>query len=689
MVITRLEIQRFKCWRRARFDFKPGLNVVRGPNESGKSTLRAALMAVLFGNPTSSSETVQDWTSWGQAERCELKLEYTDHAGRACQLRKDFAGRKIFLHENEESFRTFKTIQAKITEELGISTEDFYNLCSSLDVRSLSDLGTAASRKQIGKILSSLMTGAVSGRDALLVLKRLEDALRELGKGLRSPSKVPGPIKSAQDRLTQLSAESAEARRILTLRGERLRELEELSRILEKEGSRLSDLDHLIEVNLKLAEADRNKALLIEQDARFEQAVELRKRIESELEELNQRLKNEAAAGFSMEEISELQDLIGRQRRLDERLPAEPSRDAASKILLVLGMSVFVIGVGLSPFKAWIGISLLLSGTAAFLAGWQRKKITNRRKHDFECRLNLFREEKEDLEKRIRSLNVRAGGLSPEEVFNSWPQSQKLSARQEALQSQLHELEPVDQEKWKVVRRELRLVEDILNDPQMVGLLLPASKLAGSQREQKELGARLSGRRQQAARLQAILEHEQSGSDKLSGLEEETAEIQQRLAYLRKREDICRLVFELLDRARKDTLNPARKVLEEQAGKLLHAFSSGRYGKIAVDDEDLSSKILITETGKWENPTVLSQGTFDQFYLGLRLALSEVLSSGKNPPLLLDEPLTALDSGRQAATLECLLRFARQRQIIFFTCRSEYDPAADQIIELSGGITDA
>ena len=671
------------------FDFKPGLNIVRGPNESGKSTLRAALMAVLFGNPTSSSETVQDWTSWGQSERCELKLEYSDHAGRVCRLRKDFADRKIFLLENEESFRTFKTIQAKIAEELGISTEDFYSLCSSLDVRSLSDLGTVASRKQIGKILSSLMTGAVSGQDALQVLKRLEDALRELGKGLRSPSKVPGPIKSVQDRLTQLSAESAEARKIMALREERLREFAELSKVIEKEGARLADIDHLIEVNSKLAAADRNQALLIEQDARFEQTVELRKRNESELEVINQGLKNEAAAGFSMEEISGLQDLTGKQRRLDERLPVDPSRDTASKILLLFGISVSLIGLGLWPFKAGLGISLLLSGFAALLAGWQRKRTSNRRKKVFECQLLLFRKEKEELEKRIGSLTARAGGRSPEEVFNSWPQSQKLFARQEALQSQLHELEPVDQEKWKRVRRELRLVEDILNDPQMASLRLPASQLAGSQREQKELGARLSGWQQQAGRLQAILEHEQSGSDKLSGWEEETAEITQRLAYLRKREGICRLTFELLDRARKDTLNPARKVLEEEAGKLLHSFSSGRYGKIAVDDEDLSSKILITETGKWENPTVLSQGTFDQFYLGLRLALSEVLSDGKNPPLLLDEPLTALDSGRQAATLECLLRFARQRQIIFFTCRPEYDQAADQIIELSGGVVDA
>ncbi|NTV53040.1 MAG: AAA family ATPase, partial [Candidatus Firestonebacteria bacterium] len=111
MVLKHLELKRFKCWRALSLDFSPGLNVILGPNESGKTTLRAALMAVLFGNPTSQSEVVERWKSWGEAERCELKLEYADRGGLACQLRKDFTDHKVFLIKGEESFKTAKLIQ--------------------------------------------------------------------------------------------------------------------------------------------------------------------------------------------------------------------------------------------------------------------------------------------------------------------------------------------------------------------------------------------------------------------------------------------------------------------------------------------------------------------------------------------------------------------------------------------------
>jgi uncharacterized protein YhaN len=102
-----------------------------------------------------------------------------------------------------------------------------------------------------------------------------------------------------------------------------------------------------------------------------------------------------------------------------------------------------------------------------------------------------------------------------------------------------------------------------------------------------------------------------------------------------------------------------------------------------VDDEDLACKVYLGETNRWEDPAVLSQGAFDQFYLSLRLALAEVLANGKkSAPFLLDEPLAAFDSERLAQTLQWLRRAAQERQILLFTCRTDYNAAADHVIEL-------
>ena len=43
MILRRLRIQRFLGLTDATFEFAPGINVIVGPNEAGKSTLRRAI----------------------------------------------------------------------------------------------------------------------------------------------------------------------------------------------------------------------------------------------------------------------------------------------------------------------------------------------------------------------------------------------------------------------------------------------------------------------------------------------------------------------------------------------------------------------------------------------------------------------------------------------------------------------
>ena len=49
MRLTRIEIDGFGCLRDFREDVTPGLHLFCGPNESGKSTLQRAILALLYG----------------------------------------------------------------------------------------------------------------------------------------------------------------------------------------------------------------------------------------------------------------------------------------------------------------------------------------------------------------------------------------------------------------------------------------------------------------------------------------------------------------------------------------------------------------------------------------------------------------------------------------------------------------
>jgi uncharacterized protein YhaN len=255
-------------------------------------------------------------------------------------------------------------------------------------------------------------------------------------------------------------------------------------------------------------------------------------------------------------------------------------------------------------------------------------------------------------------------------------------ARRDAAQRQLAGAGSVDQDHWKTLRSELRSLDDVLNDPELAPLRLAPAGLAERQRERSLLEKQVVEASHQQTSLRAMLSQDGSASDQLNELDERLAELKERLAGLETREKILRRTYDLLEKARRDTLNPAREVLEQAAGELFQKFTQGRYKKIMVDDEDLSGKVCIPETGRWDDPGILSQGTFDQFYLSLRLALSDILAGGKNPPLLLDEPFAAFDAQRLARAFELLRVLAASRQVFLFTCRPDCDPVADHIIEL-------
>ncbi|NTV52860.1 MAG: hypothetical protein HGA76_07610, partial [Candidatus Firestonebacteria bacterium] len=317
---------------------------------------------------------------------------------------------------------------------------------------------------------------------------------------------------------------------------------------------------------------------------------------------------------------------------------------------------------------------------SAFL-GWQQRsrgraarQVLGENRRQQQLRAEELAREREGWEART--------GLSPEDLLKALPGTQKLLQDIAALERSLREIEPVDEAQWKIVRRELRLSQDTLEDPEMLMLFLKPQDIAQKERERQTLTAQWEENRRQRDRIQAILEHDSLHQDMLADLDEKLCETRERLAYLEQQARVGQLAWEGLEQARRATLHPARQILETEAGNLLGLISQARYAQVSVDDEDLACRIFISETQRWEDPGVLSEGTFDQFYLSLRLALGEILAGGKKPPLLLDDPFATFDAARQGRFLDWLKIRSREQQILIFTCRSDYARHAEQVIDL-------
>ncbi|ADU50898.1 hypothetical protein Tmar_0783 [Thermaerobacter marianensis DSM 12885] len=82
------------------FRFPEGLSHWVAPNETGKSTLVAGLVAVLFGLPGGNDPVrfgQARYRHWGGAPRFEGELEFTGTDGRAYRIERDFATHKVRL----------------------------------------------------------------------------------------------------------------------------------------------------------------------------------------------------------------------------------------------------------------------------------------------------------------------------------------------------------------------------------------------------------------------------------------------------------------------------------------------------------------------------------------------------------------------------------------------------------------
>jgi exonuclease SbcC len=77
---------------------------------------------------------------------------------------------------------------------------------------------------------------------------------------------------------------------------------------------------------------------------------------------------------------------------------------------------------------------------------------------------------------------------------------------------------------------------------------------------------------------------------------------------------------------------------------------------------------FVRKDGKVVGADLLSTGTRDVLGLAIRLAMAGCLLGGREGFLVMDDPLVDMDPRRQAAAADLLSEYARERQLIVFTC---------------------
>ena len=188
-----------------------------------------------------------------------------------------------------------------------------------------------------------------------------------------------------------------------------------------------------------------------------------------------------------------------------------------------------------------------------------------------------------------------------------------------------------------------------------------------------ETAARLSAAEGELSRLRSGLAMAQGELNTLGdreALQTRREAIQEELDRRRAEYDALGAALAALEQAHSGLQARFSPALNRRAGELLAELTGGKYDKVALTQQ---FEALAEEHDGLQprRALTLSQGTADQLYLAVRLAVCELVLPAEEPcPLVLDDALANFDDGRCALALEALARLGEERQILLFTCHS-------------------
>ncbi len=131
------------------------------------------------------------------------------------------------------------------------------------------------------------------------------------------------------------------------------------------------------------------------------------------------------------------------------------------------------------------------------------------------------------------------------------------------------------------------------------------------------------------------------------------------------------LALRLLDRVKKKYEKEKQPLVIQYASEYFRAITQGEYAQISVPVGETEFAVIDNE-GTRKTIEALSRGTREQLLISIRLGLiAEYEMRSEALPIAMDDVLVNFDPERARQSAAVLEEFAKDRQILFFTCHPD------------------
>lgn len=269
MKIRRISIDGYGRFAGRTLDFAPGLQIIIGPNERGKSTVRAFIADMLYGQKRGAAQRSYDETNelrtpWESPDCYGGTLVYELQDGRQIEVARNFDKKReavqVFDRTNAREitgdFELLRNREINFAQaHLGLTKEVFL-ATATISHFSLEDLGDGDSLNQIREKLLSLADTGEEHNSADATLRLLGARAGQIGQATARTK----PLPAARARLAQIVLERQQAQGLI----DQLAEMTERRRQVMEETGTLRRRRVALDEDLRVLEAHGRAARLRE-----------------------------------------------------------------------------------------------------------------------------------------------------------------------------------------------------------------------------------------------------------------------------------------------------------------------------------------------------------------------------------------------------------------------------------------
>ena len=624
MIIKEIQLTNFGKFNHKNVSLEPGLNIIYGENEAGKTTLHTFIRGMLFGiekqrGKASGRDVYSKYEPWENPSNYQGIM----------RIENDGTNYRIERNFNREH-RLFRVINEdegiELTEEqieelfAGLDESCYYNTISISQLGSVTD-------KELEVILKNYAANLGATKSMEIDIKEAFSDLDIQKKKIITENKI---------------GEEDIIKKSVKLTTEQLEIIErEQHKIISSIEQKKENVNHLLEKKKELSALDKKRLEeLAKQNERkdklYQDAISYTNEVEKYSNQLEQ-IKNHKKEL----ESSLLEKGIDSHETMEALMDKIMNKSNMPVTFVILALAFvgaaigFVVGnLQFITIKEYYMRPAICMGIAFILFVLAIIRYCFKKKH---------KKRKFEILKELRLTSDKLEAAKHEEIYVR----RQLETKQEALNQtqeiiKQEENTQVSSDDYSDEIKEIEAQERTLNDG--------VSKAQFALEQKKENEIELEKRIEE---LKRRLENIKKAKEEIHAIEEAKRNIEEIANEIR---------------------SSFGKRLNKQASYYMSKITNGKYDNITIDER---LNITINNKKSLISSSRLSKGTIEQVYMALRLAAADIIFEKDKKPILLDDAFVMYDNKRMGNTLKFMAE--SMEQVVLFSCHTREKVMADKL----------